>query len=57
MELLDEAKMRCKDTIKERRESRGEPITDEELEEAACAMGYGAVKYFDLKSNRLSNYK
>ena len=23
---------------------------------AACAMGYGAVKYADLKSNRISNY-
>eukprot|EP00210_Caulerpa_lentillifera_P005575 g5332.t1 len=57
VELLDEAKDRCSKTIKERREERNEPITDEELEIASCAMGYGAVKYADLKNNRLSNYK
>ncbi len=27
------------------------------LEHAACAMGYGAVKYADLKSHRMTNYK
>ena len=24
---------------------------------SACAMGYGAVKYADLKNSRLTNYK
>ncbi|KAJ8641728.1 hypothetical protein MRB53_018422 [Persea americana] len=30
--------------------------TDEELEKTAEAVGYGAVKYADLKNNRLTNY-
>ena len=52
-ELLDEARDRCKVTIKERRPD----ISDEELDEAAAIMGYGAVKYADLKNNRSTNYK
>mmetsp|Transcript_4226 Transcript_4226/g.7721 ORF Transcript_4226/g.7721 Transcript_4226/m.7721 type:complete len:596 (+) Transcript_4226:519-2306(+) len=53
VELLDEAKVRCRDTILERRPD----IAEDELEAASSAMGYGAVKYADLKNNRLSNYK
>lgn len=29
----------------------------QELEEASNAMGYGAVKYADLKNQRMTNYK
>lgn len=29
----------------------------QELEEASTAMGYGAVKYADLKNQRMTNYK
>lgn len=29
----------------------------QELEAAACAMGYGSVKYADLKNQRMTNYK
>ena len=54
MELLDEAKNRCKSTIKER---RGDDITDEELENSSSIMGYGAIKYADLKNNRKTDYK
>ena len=32
-------------------------ITEEDLDHAATAMGYGAVKYADLKNHRLTNYK
>lgn len=53
VELLDEAKARCQSTIKERRPD----ISDAEMEEASSAMGYGAVKYADLKNNRLTNYR
>lgn len=53
VELLDEAKDRCRATILERRPD----ISEEELEEATSAMGYGAVKYADLKNNRLTNYR
>ena len=35
----------------------GEDIDEAELEAAACAMGYGAVKYADLRNSRLTNYK
>ena len=53
VELLDEAKERCKSTIKERRPD----ISDEELDNSSSAMGYGAVKYADLKSHRTTNYR
>ena len=32
-------------------------VPRQELEEASNAMGYGAVKYADLKNQRLTNYK
>jgi arginyl-tRNA synthetase len=35
----------------------GEEIDEAELEASACAMGYGAVKYADLRNSRLTNYK
>ena len=54
VELLDEAKERCKGTIKER---RGDDISAEELEESSSIMGYGAIKYADLKNNRKTDYK
>ena len=53
VELLDEAKERCKSTIKERRPD----ISDEELDNSSSVMGYGAVKYADLKSHRTTNYR
>ena len=53
-DLLDEAKERCAETIAER---RGSDITAAELEESSSVMGYGAVKYADLKNNRSTNYK
>lgn len=52
VELLDEAKLKCQGTIKERRH-----ISDEELDSASGIMGYAAVKYADLKNNRTTNYK
>ena len=54
VELLDEAYDRCKANLLER---RSEDFTDDEIEHAARVMGYGAIKYADLKNNRLSNYK
>ncbi|KAM3401292.1 hypothetical protein ACQJBY_005821 [Aegilops geniculata] len=45
-DLLDEAKSRSKIV----------DWTDEELEQTSKAVGYGAVKYADLKNNRLTNY-
>eukprot|EP00195_Chlamydomonas_chlamydogama_P013083 CAMPEP_0202901536 /NCGR_PEP_ID=MMETSP1392-20130828/14309_1 /ASSEMBLY_ACC=CAM_ASM_000868 /TAXON_ID=225041 /ORGANISM="Chlamydomonas chlamydogama, Strain SAG 11-48b" /LENGTH=593 /DNA_ID=CAMNT_0049588109 /DNA_START=305 /DNA_END=2086 /DNA_ORIENTATION=+ len=57
VELLDEAKRRCYETIKGRKEEAGEAVDEAEVEAAACAMGYGAVKYADLKNHRSTNYK
>ncbi|GJS08284.1 arginine--tRNA ligase, chloroplastic/mitochondrial-like protein isoform X2 [Tanacetum coccineum] len=54
IDLLDEAKTR-KATLVER--GRYVMWTDEELEQTAAAVGYGVVKYAELKNNRLTNYK
>ena len=37
-------------------EAGGSSQTDAEMEGAARVLGYGAVKYADLKSNRTTNY-
>jgi arginyl-tRNA synthetase len=53
VELLDEAVSRCAASLRER-----EPDADPAfIDAAAKAMGYGAVKYADLKNNRTTNYK
>ncbi|CAK7348385.1 unnamed protein product [Dovyalis caffra] len=53
-DLLDEAKTRSKAALVER--GKAAEWTEEELEQTAEAIGYGAVKYADLKNNRLTNY-
>lgn len=54
VDLLDEAKNRCKAALVER--GKAAEWTAEELEQTAEAIGYGAVKYADLKNNILTNY-
>ncbi|KAM0029517.1 putative arginine--tRNA ligase [Helianthus debilis subsp. tardiflorus] len=54
VDLLDEAKTRCKAALVER--GKAAEWTPEELEQTSEAVGYGAVKYADLKNNRLTNY-
>ncbi|KAK9705867.1 hypothetical protein RND81_07G088000 [Saponaria officinalis] len=54
VDLLDEAKNRSKQTLIER--GKALEWTEEELEQTAEALGYGAVKYADLKNNRASDY-
>ncbi|XP_050388019.1 arginine--tRNA ligase, cytoplasmic-like isoform X1 [Argentina anserina] len=54
VDLLDEAKSRSKTSLVER--GKGEDWSEDELEQTAVAVGYGAVKYADLKNNRLTNY-
>ncbi|KAG0500640.1 hypothetical protein HPP92_000712 [Vanilla planifolia] len=58
VEFLDEAKSRSKAELVKRLGDNGKlkEWTDEELEKTAEAVGYGAVKYADLKNNRLTNY-
>ncbi|KAF3441466.1 hypothetical protein FNV43_RR15380 [Rhamnella rubrinervis] len=38
------------------RNCKAEESTEEELEKTAEAVGYGAIKYADVKNNRLTNY-
>jgi hypothetical protein len=56
VDLLDEARDRCAASIAERHRA-GEKTDAAADAAAAAAMGYGAVKYADLKNSRLTNYK
>ncbi|MED6184870.1 hypothetical protein PIB30_051648 [Stylosanthes scabra] len=53
-DLLDEAKNRSKTALLERDTAKEWP--EEEVEKTSQAVGYGAVKYADLKNNKLTNY-
>ncbi|KAI3959779.1 hypothetical protein MKW98_029816 [Papaver atlanticum] len=55
VDLLDGAKTRCKAELVNR--GKAEEWTADELEQIAEAIGYGAVKYMDLKANILTGYK
>jgi arginyl-tRNA synthetase len=57
VDLLDEAVDRMEKSLQVRIDEGKAQITSEELSEVAAAMGYGAVKYFDLSRNPTSNYK
>ncbi|OMO58341.1 Arginine-tRNA ligase, class Ia [Corchorus olitorius] len=54
VDLLDEAKTKSKEALIAR--GKDKEWTEEEIESTAEAVGYGAVKYADLKNNRLTNY-
>jgi len=59
VDLLDEAVSRMEASLRERNsgsESKGGNVSEDEIHKTACAMGYGAVKYFDLRRNPTSNY-
>ncbi|KAL7542668.1 hypothetical protein ACHAXR_011985 [Thalassiosira sp. AJA248-18] len=56
VDLLDEAVARMEASLKERRTDGKANISDDEVHATASAMGYGAVKYFDLRRNPTSNY-
>jgi len=57
VDLLDEAVTRMKASLNERIEQGKSNITPDEVHDVAEAIGYGAVKYFDLRRNPTSNYK
>ncbi len=48
---------RCYANITERKKETNEEYDEEEVKKAAEVMGYGAVKYADLKNSRLTNYR
>ncbi|CAD7952683.1 unnamed protein product [Amoebophrya sp. A25] len=57
-DLLDEAKERAKTELEKRRaadQANGD-TTEYDVDGAAEIIGYAAVRYFDLKQNRTSNY-
>ena len=59
--LLDEAKRRAKDELnvraKDEKNKNRDAFTEEYIEEASSKIGYSAVKYYDLKQFRTSQYK
>ncbi|CAO2199115.1 unnamed protein product [Urochloa humidicola] len=57
VDLLDEAKSQCKAQLIERLTESGKIAdwTNDELDRTSEAIGLGAVKYADLKNNRLTN--
>ncbi|GKC43836.1 anticodon-binding aminoacyl-tRNA synthetase, class 1a, partial [Tanacetum coccineum] len=52
--MLDKAKSHCKGLLA--RTGMADAWTAVEIEHAAEALGIGALKYADLKNNRLTNY-
>jgi len=57
VDLLDEAVSRMEASLKDRmKEGKAVHVSEEETHATASAMGYGAVKYFDLRRNPTSNY-
>ncbi|OEU18420.1 arginyl-tRNA synthetase [Fragilariopsis cylindrus CCMP1102] len=57
VDLLDEAVDRMEASLNERIEQGKANISPDEVHGVAEAIGYGAVKYFDLRRNPTSNYK
>ena len=57
VDLLDEAVSRMEISLNERIEEGKATLTKDELHNVAATMGYGAVKYFDLRRNPTTNYK
>jgi arginyl-tRNA synthetase len=56
VDLLDEAVTRMEAQLRERISSGSANISEDEVHKTACILGYGAVKYFDLRRNPTSNY-
>jgi len=56
VELLDEAKVRMRAQLVERIEAGQTSLPMDQVDAAAEKLGYGAVKYFDLRQSPTSNY-
>jgi arginyl-tRNA synthetase len=55
--LLNEAKARALKELQTRAAENKVEVNEEYLDRASSNLGYSAVKYFDLKQNRTSQYK
>jgi len=56
IDLLNAAKERMQASLQQRADEGKAGVSGEELEMSAAKIGYGAVKYFDLKQNPNTNY-
>jgi arginyl-tRNA synthetase len=56
IDLLDEARSRMFIALEERSKEGKNSLSKEDVENAAKVIGYGAVKYFDLKQHPSTNY-
>lgn len=56
IDLLTEAANIMETSLRERKAEGKTAIPEEGIAKAASIMGYGAVKYFDLKQNPISSY-
>ncbi|KAJ0405058.1 hypothetical protein P43SY_001202 [Pythium insidiosum] len=56
VELLDEAKNRMKEQLLQRIEAGQTTLPRDQVDYAAERIGYGAVKYFDLRQSPTSSY-
>lgn len=57
VDLLDEAVGRMEASLRERIAEQRSGISEEDVPKVAEAIGYSAVKYFDLRRNPTTNYK
>lgn len=57
VDLLDEAVGRMENSLRERISEGKSSIAEEDIRRISEAIGYGAVKYYDLKRNPTTNYK
>lgn len=57
VDLLDEAVNRMEESLRARIKEGKASIAEEDVHEVAEAIGYGAVKYFDMSRNPTSEYK
>ena len=56
IDLLDESKVRMETSLKARQDENKSSLGDEDMQKAARGIGYGAVKYFDLRQHPTTNY-
>ena len=56
IDLLNAAKERMQSALQQRTDEGKQSVAPAELEDSAAKIGYGAVKYFDLKQNPNTNY-
>ena len=56
IDLLNAAKDRMALSLRTRKEEGKTSLSEEDITSGASTIGYGAVKYFDLKQNPITNY-